>query len=367
MRTHNFKRDIDYWLFYGLVIVMVLVSGIFAENTLGVGGSPCSPCDTAVYDWNGHFIKCVGCITDCGVCYDCNMLTTPPSCHETYDQSAQDCCPDSSTGKCKSICDWKNACMHCDSNGSGNCKSLCDPIKCETCYVGGICVVCNGDPYKACCNGECYDTTTKGCCGDTIYDLATEKCCDDTSPSYICDINCKSCCNGSCCNSTNCEICKNNTCVVAHPTNMQQISVTDIGYGILEFEYTWESTTGDLVDLDNTFVGEEVTYPGGGYWYYLPSPPFAGRVRNPTTSYSPYPGTIGHATDDQFTPPIPGPYQNSSFTATQVYKYYCSPCLLDGETLLDIGPITRYVSGDGNLWRYSITKSGAYAEIFPLP
>jgi hypothetical protein len=71
MRTHNFKRDIDYRLFYGLVIVMVLLLGIFAENTSGVGGSPCSPCDTAVYDWNGHIIKCVGCITDCGVFFTC--------------------------------------------------------------------------------------------------------------------------------------------------------------------------------------------------------------------------------------------------------------------------------------------------------
>jgi hypothetical protein len=36
-------------------------------------------------------------------------------------------------------------------------------------------------------------------------------------------------------------------------------------------------------------------------------------------------------------------------------------------TLLDVGSIQRFVTGEGDLWRYSITKSGAYAEIFPLP
>jgi len=36
------------------------------------------------------------------------------------------------------------------------------------------------------------------------------------------------------------------------------------------------------------------------------------------------------------------------------------------ETLLDIGPILRAFSGQNGLWRYSIIKSGAYAEIFPI-
>jgi hypothetical protein len=192
-----------------LLFIGIMLLGMLTNNTLGVGGSPCSPCDTTVYDWNGHFIKCVGCITDCGLCYDCNMLTTPPSCHETYDQRAQDCCPDSATGKCKSICDWKTACTPCDSNGSGNCKFFCDPHQCQTCDGNGNCLVCGGDPNRACCNGTCYDTTTQGCCGGTIYNKTTQKCCEDISPSYICDINVE-CCNGSCCDSN--QACCNGEC-----------------------------------------------------------------------------------------------------------------------------------------------------------
>jgi hypothetical protein len=43
--------------------------------------------------------------------------------------------------------------------------------------------------------------------------------------------------------------------------------------------------------------------------------------------------------------------------------------MADGEyiTLLNIGPIYRFVTGEDDLWRYSIIKSGVYAEIFPLP
>lgn len=50
--------------------------------------------------------------------------------------------------------------------------------------VDGDCVVCGGDPNKACCDGECYDITT-------------QKCCTDGENKWVCDIN-KTCCDGTC-------------------------------------------------------------------------------------------------------------------------------------------------------------------------
>jgi hypothetical protein len=147
-------------------------------------------------------------------------------------------------------------------------------------------------------------------------------------------------------------------------------SVEDQG-GTLHFEYEWDSTTGDLADLYNCSVREKVDYPGGNP-YYWPSPPWVGGVFNPTILPDPpIPASYGGAVDNHSPPAFKKPYQNASVSATQVYQYHCGPsCCMgndDWETLLSIGSIQRFVTGDGTLWRYSIIKSGAYAEIFPLP
>ena len=60
MRTHNFKKDIDYRLFYGLVIVMVLLMNVLLNDALG-RGSLCSPCDSS---------KCL-CCRDCQCYFQC--------------------------------------------------------------------------------------------------------------------------------------------------------------------------------------------------------------------------------------------------------------------------------------------------------
>lgn len=224
-----------------------------------------------------------------------------------------------------------------------------------------------------CCDGTCCDASTRKCCddiggdGDGYCCLNGETCCKGT----CCDPDCGFCCDGTCCDISNCEICKNDTCVRAVPTNMRQTYAEDLGNGVLYFEYAWDSTTGDLADLGNCSAREKVDYPGGNP-YYWPSPPWVGSSPNPTILPDPpIPGTYGALQDTHSPPGFTTPYQAASVTATQVYQYHCGPscCMEDGEysTLLTIGSIQRFVTGEGELWRYSIIKSGAYAEIFPLP
>jgi len=153
---------------------------------------------------------------------------------------------------------------------------------------------------------------------------------------------------------------------------MHQTYVEDLGNGTLYFEYEWDSTTGDLADLGNCVVREKVDYPGGNP-YYWPSPPWNNSTPNPTILPAPpMPATYGSAVDTHYPGSFTTPYQVDSFSANQVYQYHCDPfcCMNPGDyvTLLNIGSIFRAVTvGSGSVWRYSITKSGAYAEILPLP
>ena len=179
MKMQNFKRDIDYRLFYGLIIVMALLLNVIANDARG-SGPGCSPCDS--YDFDGYTggWRCMGCIADCGTCYSCDTSNpNNPSCKKKFDSRTQSSCCD-----CRSICNG-NDCKSCAFDGSGTCQSNCDPNKCQTCDGNGTCPVCGGDPNKACCNGTCYDKKT-------------QQCCDDISPHYPCDIN-STCCYGHCC------------------------------------------------------------------------------------------------------------------------------------------------------------------------
>jgi hypothetical protein len=60
------------------------------------------------------------------------------------------------------------------------------------------------------------------------------------------------------------------TPVIAIPVNFRQVGGgTDIGNGVLYFEYTWDSSSGNPADLGHCEIGEKVTYPGP-----FPSPPW---------------------------------------------------------------------------------------------
>jgi len=314
-----------------------------------------------------------------------------PTCGRVWNCSAgQTCCNGSCCGgNCQScvsgscvVCNndpnkfcCNNSCCsipNCQTCGASGCESICDPNLCQTCNGSGSCITCGGDPNKFCCGGSCGDSDANEACCDnkTIYDTDTKQCCGEGT-GHTCDKECESCCNGNCCDISNCEICKSGTCVRAVPTNMHQTNVEDMGNGVLHFEYAWESTTGDLADLGNCSVREKVDYPGSDP-YYWPSPPWYNSTPNPTIAPNPpISATYGVGADNHSPGSFTTPYQAASFTATQVYQYHCGPacCMADDswETLLDIGAISRFVTEGGGLWRYSITKSGAYAEILPLP
>ena len=63
MKTQNFKKDIDYRLFYGLIIVMTLLLNVIANDACGYG-PVCSPCDRYEFDYCTGTLRCRGCVAD---------------------------------------------------------------------------------------------------------------------------------------------------------------------------------------------------------------------------------------------------------------------------------------------------------------
>lgn len=159
----------------------------------------------------------------------------------------------------------------------------------------------------------------------------------------------------------------------AVPTNFRQYSApADMGNGVLRFQYTFDSSTGNYADLQSCFIGEIITYPGSNP-YPFQSPPFpASSVPNPFTREDQIVGFTGQPLlTDNHSPggSFVSPYSSASFTATQYYRYRC-PCANNGNYINIAGPfdITRSVSpSSGSTWKYTVTKSGASATIDPLP
>jgi hypothetical protein len=153
---------------------------------------------------------------------------------------------------------------------------------------------------------------------------------------------------------------------VAVPTNFRQTSAADIGNGVLEFHYAWDSSSGNLGDLNACTVGEIVTYPGGNP-YSWPSPPFpAQSTVNPVVID--LPANTGNFKDDHtHSSPFVKPYSTSHFTATQYYRYKCTG---QGNYTNLAGPnyIDRDILPDNSAhWYYDVIKSGSHAILDPLP
>jgi hypothetical protein len=168
------------------------------------------------------------------------------------------------------------------------------------------------------------------------------------------------------------------TPVCAEPVNFRQTLVAALGEGIgvhLEFEYRWNSSTGNPGDLASCEVGEIVDYPGIGPGFFYPSPPFPTNTTNGITdpteiSVSGSDEVIG---DRNFVPGIGNfrtPYSSSSVTSTQNWRYRC-PCKNGGAWVNVFGPlsINRSVNQNANgSWNYTITKPIGGANSFnPLP
>jgi len=155
----------------------------------------------------------------------------------------------------------------------------------------------------------------------------------------------------------------------AHPINFRCISASADSEGNLHYEYAWDSSTGNLADLDACTIKERLSYDGNSTGYYskdvngtpcyvLP-PPFKGVFANPEI-YGGTSGTQGGEGDDQFVPQIPGPYQYGSYTAIQDYIYTddnSNPNNPNDYTVLR-GPIdiVRTVWAPDINWVYDITK-----------
>jgi hypothetical protein len=157
----------------------------------------------------------------------------------------------------------------------------------------------------------------------------------------------------------------------AIPTNFRQVDAYDAGNGDLHFDYRWDSSSGNLADLQYCVVAEYVTYPDGRNPWPLPSPPFPPDTFPNPTNIGVF-ATLGKAGDDHQLVPFTTfikPYSNSTFTAKQNYQFACT-YYDSGNFHTMMGPnfIVRTVSQYPNgTWEFTVTKSGAIATINPLP
>ena len=169
--------------------------------------------------------------------------------------------------------------------------------------------------------------------------------------------------------------------ICAVPVNFRQTLVEALGEDIgvhLEFEYRWDSSTGNPADLASCEVGEIVDYPGIGPGFFYPSPPFptnpTNGIADPTEAPVPFArGSDGVIGDRNLVPGIGAfrtPYSFSSVTSTQNWRYRC-PCKNAGAWINVFGPlsINRSVSQNTNgSWKYTITKPiGGATSFDPLP
>jgi hypothetical protein len=226
MRKHNLKKNIDYRLFYGLIIVMSLFLTIIVYDACGIGPS-CneSPCDRFDYDCHGVW-GCIRCLV-CDCVY-CDTSGSTPVCLEKYPVDCKECTSEG-TG-CDSHCTGLKVCggrpgeTCCPPNG-GCCKASL----CQEC-TGGECKVCGGRPYEECANGECckgldcmrVDPETNTCksicpagwycCGDGHCAPKGKECCGRYG---WCDpAQCQTCVGGQCvtCDGNQKKCCYNGVC-----------------------------------------------------------------------------------------------------------------------------------------------------------
>lgn len=162
-------------------------------------------------------------------------------------------------------------------------------------------------------------------------------------------------------------VCKGNECVCPVPVNFRETSRSVSGDS-LKFVYKWDSSTGNLNDLDRADckIGEQVVYPTDPNNLSFPWPaPFSGSTPNPTVVLGP--ASAGVFTDTHEHLPIVHPYSTVTFTAQQRYIYTCA-CKPGANILAGIWVIVRTISTrqDGK-FVYTITKNGLSASDNPLP
>jgi hypothetical protein len=151
---------------------------------------------------------------------------------------------------------------------------------------------------------------------------------------------------------------------------------SDVGGGLLQFNYTFQSSTGDLSDLAACSLWENLLYNPRPF----DSPPFPADWPDPDWNQHSNPDSfvfgvnpVGGVLSDGHNPPGAGtwvtPYTTSTGTIAQYYEFSC-PCFNSGAKTVVDGPytITRTVTQNPNsTWKYTVTKAGASATVNPLP
>jgi PBS lyase HEAT-like repeat len=140
--------------------------------------------------------------------------------------------------------------------------------------------------------------------------------------------------------------------------------------GVLHFDYQWDSSTGNLNDLKDCQIGENVTYSGGNPFIWQ-KPPYNGSTPNPTITWlsasaGPNPG---HMQDNHSPKQFVQPYVANTFNASQDYRYQCpisGIVVFPGEKGITIARTVSDSTGRG-CFGYTVTKSGASASVNPLP
>ena len=161
--------------------------------------------------------------------------------------------------------------------------------------------------------------------------------------------------------ATICDTDKSKTVTIASVTNFSEDSWLDLGNGVLYFEYSWDSSSGELNDLNGCKVGEKVDYSGGNP-YTPDDPPFNNwSFNNPTVGY--VAATGGSCSDTHNKGGgFSTPYSAKSFTATQ--KYRVRRCGGSHTSLRSISIVRSVFESSG--WKYKVEKSG-HSSIMDLP
>lgn len=146
------------------------------------------------------------------------------------------------------------------------------------------------------------------------------------------------------------------------PKNFKVKFWDDIGNGVLFFEYKWESTSNNIMDLDPCSIREYLTYETSQNPWQFPAPFPAASYPNPWGSSpvngrdTPMPDYHIPGGNSTFRPPYaPG----KQFIVTQRYQYSC-PCKAQGawQTMKGPHPILRKIESNGaGGWKYSVTKT----------
>jgi hypothetical protein len=157
----------------------------------------------------------------------------------------------------------------------------------------------------------------------------------------------------------------------ARPVNFQQVGQGQArAGGVLHFDYDWDSSTGNLANLGDCQVGENVAYPGGNPFVWN-SPPYAANVRTPNPTVLWVAARNGRAQDNHSHPDFLRPYRADNFTATQDYRWRCTNINANAITnfanFVGIQIVRTVNNPAGNCWVYTITKAGATAQVRPMP